>query len=193
MEINVVLASGSPRRQELLKYIFNDFTVKVSNIEEIIPENLNATKIPEYLAEIKAKDIASKFPNSLVIGADTVVIVGNTVLGKPKNRAEAYEMLKSLSGTTHKVITGCALLLNGNYRTFSVITEVEFYPLTENEIEEYIASDEPYDKAGGYGIQSKGALLVKGIKGDYFNVVGFPIAELKRQITKIKTANYKIP
>ncbi len=185
MEINVVLASGSPRRQELLKYIFSDFTVKASSVEEIIPESLDVTEIPEYLAEIKAKDIASNFPNSLVIGADTVVIIGNTVLGKPKNRAEAYEMLKSLSGNTHKVITGCALLLNGNCRKFSVTTEVEFYPLTENEIEEYIASDEPYDKAGGYGIQSNGALLVKGIKGDYFNVVGFPIAELKRQIQYI--------
>jgi len=182
MSNNVILASASPRRRELLGMIFDKFDIVVSNAEEIVPEGVPVNERPEYLARIKAEDIAVSHPESLVIGADTMVFDGNKILGKPKNQNDAYNMLCSLSGKTHKVITGCAVFKNGNCKSFSVTTEVEFYKLCEDEIRQYISTDEPYDKAGAYGIQSKGGLFVKGIKGDYFNVVGLPVAELSRVI-----------
>ena len=108
--------------------------------------------------------------------------MGEVILGKPKDRGYAYQMLKMLSGNTHTVITGCAIVKGDKCVSFSVKSEVEFYPLSEEEINAYLDTDEPYDKAGGYGIQSKGALLVKGICGDYFNVVGLPVSPLSREI-----------
>ncbi len=185
MKINVILASASPRRRELLQYIFSDFEIKASSVEEIVPSDISSKKYPEYLSKLKAEDIAKEHFDALVIGADTIVLLGEKILGKPKDKEDSREMLSSLSGNIHKVITGCTLVYKGKSLTFSVTTDVEFYNLTDDEIEEYISSDEPYDKAGGYGIQSKGALLVKKIDGDYFNVVGFPIAELKRKIAEI--------
>jgi len=187
MNVDVILASASPRRKELLGYIFDDFKIISSSVDESVPKDIPAFVYPEYLSNLKAMDIASNHYHSLVIGADTIVMLENDILGKPKDKNDARNMLSSLSGKTHKVITGCTLAYMGKKLTFSVVTEVEFYPLSEREIEEYINTDEPYDKAGGYGIQSKGALFVKKINGDYFNVVGFPIAELKRSIEKILT------
>lgn len=179
---NVILASASPRRRELLKFITDDFIIKASSAEETVPENLPAEEAPEFLAMLKAKDIATENPQSLVIGADTCVIADGKILGKPKDKADAVSMLKALSGKTHKVITGCALAKEGRSISFSVTTEVEFFPLSEQEIMEYAESSEPFDKAGSYGIQGKGGLFVKKINGDYFNVVGLPIAKLKRVI-----------
>ena len=182
---NIILASASPRRQELLRLILNEFTVCVSNVEEIIPEGLNTAKIPEYLANLKTTDVAKDYSDSVVIGADTCVIIDGEVLGKPHSKDEAVAMLKKLSGKTHKVITGCSIMYGEIKDIFSVETEVEFFCLSESQIEEYVNSDEPYDKAGGYGIQSKGALFVKKINGDYNNVVGFPVAELNRRLENI--------
>lgn len=176
----IILASASPRRKELLKLIFNNFEVIPSDIEEIVPENIIHENQPEYLARIKALDIAGKYPAAMVIGADTSVLINGKILGKPVDFDDAYEMIKSLSGNIHQVITGCAVVKNGVCKSFSSITNVEFYSLGYSEIKEYISSSEPYDKAGGYGVQSKGSLFVKGITGDYFNVVGLPIAQLKR-------------
>lgn len=179
---NIILASASPRRQELLKLIFDDFSVIAADIEEIVPPEITIENAPVFLARQKAMHIAKEHTDSLVIGADTSVICDGKILGKPKSKAEAREMLRLLSNNTHKVITGCALAFNGKISSFSSVTEVEFLSLSEKEIEEYIEGSEPYDKAGGYGIQSKGGLFVKRINGDYFNVVGLPLAELNRVI-----------
>ncbi len=177
---NLILASASPRRQELLKYICKDFTVKASKVSEDVPFDMPSEEVPQFLATLKAKDVASVFPNSLIIGADTCVILNNKILGKPKNREEAFGMLSDLSGKTHKVITGCALVKGDKSISFATETSVEFFNLTAEEINEYLDTAEPYDKAGSYGIQGMGSLFVKAIDGDYFNVVGLPIAQLKR-------------
>lgn len=177
-----ILASNSPRRKELFGLISSDFAVIPSNVPEIVPDGMEVCKRPEYLARLKALDIAEKYPQNTVLGADTLVIIGDEILGKPKDRADAERMLRLLSGNVHKVITGCAVVKNGECRSFSVITEVEFYSLTDTQIEEYINTSEPYDKAGGYGIQAQGSLFVKQIKGDYNNVVGLPVAELNRKL-----------
>lgn len=182
----IILASASPRRKELFAVIINDFEVIPSNAEEIVPENIQALDQAEYLAGLKARDIAKNYPDRIVIGADTCVVAGAEVLGKPKDKEDAKRMLQLLSGNTHKVVTGCAICKGEKFLSFSNITEVEFYKLTDREIEEYINSSEPYDKAGAYGIQGKAGLFVKGIKGDYFNVVGLPVSQLNRELNKFK-------
>lgn len=178
----VILASASPRRKELLGLIFEDFQICVSNVEEKISDNLTVFEQPENLSLIKGRAVAKKFPDHLVIAADTCVFLQDEILGKPKDSADAKAMLNSLSNTVHKVITGCSLFWGNKVKSFSFSTDVEFYPLSETEIDDYILSGDPFDKAGAYGIQTGGALFVKEIKGDYYNVVGLPVAELKRQI-----------
>lgn len=180
--MGIILASQSPRRQELLSLITDEFSVLPSNVAEIVPKGMKATKQSEYLARLKALDIAQSHQNDTVIGADTSVIIGNTVLGKPKDKNDARQMLERLSGKTHKVVTGCAIIKNGVCKSFSAVSYVKFYKLTKAQIEEYINTSEPYDKAGGYGIQSKGGLFVERIKGDYFNIVGLPVARLNKNL-----------
>jgi septum formation protein len=179
----VVLASASPRRQELIKLIFDSVEILPADCDETLPEGIGAREAVEYLSKIK-NDASAKLTEkeNLVISADTVVAVDNEILGKPVDKEDARRMISLLSGKVHQVYTGVTLSLNGKTKTFSEKTNVEFFDLTENEIEEYISSKEPYDKAGAYGIQGKAGLLVKGINGDYYNVVGFPIARLKREI-----------
>lgn len=182
--MQVILASQSPRRLELLKLITTDFTVAPSDIDEVLPSDIPTDSGPEYLAAKKAGAIAKSHSDSLVIGADTSVILNGTVLGKPTDEQEAIQMLHALSGRTHKVITGCALFYKGRHLSFSEVTEVEFLPLTDTEINRYIASGEHSDKAGAYGIQGGASLFVKGIRGDYFNVVGLPVSRLNREIKR---------
>ena len=181
----VILASASPRRKELLQWICEKYDVIPSTVEEVIPEGLKAQVQAEYLADLKAQDVFSSHKDALVIGSDTTVVLGDVVLGKPKDDEEARGMLRMLSGQVHKVITGCAVYYKNRKSVWSSVAEVEFYPLSEKEIEEYIAENECWDKAGSYGIQSKGALLVKEIRGDYYAVVGLPVASLKREIERI--------
>lgn len=180
--MGIVLASASPRRQELLRYIVEDFTVAPSGVEEIVPKGLSVVKHPEFLSRLKAMDIAKQYPNDTIIGSDTAVIFGNEILGKPKDRENAKEMLLKLSGKVHKVITGCTVVKNGAVKSFSVVSRVKFQKLTNNEIEAYLDTNEPYDKAGSYAVQGKAGAFVEWIKGDYFNIVGLPIAKLKRYI-----------
>lgn len=181
----IILASASPRRQELLKLITEDFAVIPSDIDEIVPNEVAPEKSPEYLAVKKARHIFENgHINDIVIGCDTGVFIDGEMLGKPKDKRNAEEMLMKLSGRRHKVITGCCICKNGSINSFSQTTEVEFYSLSEDEIESYIATGEPMDKAGAYGIQGRGALLVKGINGDYFNVVGLPVARLNKELIK---------
>ena len=176
----LILASGSPRRRELLSLITDEFEVLVSGCDEFVPEGTPAEKVPAILAEQKALAVAKLRPEDTVIGSDTVVVLNNEIFGKPKDKAHAHTMLKALSGKKHFVYTGVAVAEKGSVRSFVQKTEVEFYELSDETIEKYIATGEPMDKAGAYGIQGKGSVLVKGIIGDYFNVMGLPVAETAR-------------
>ena len=179
----VILASASPRRQELLKLIFEDFLVEPADIDETVRRTIELEQYPEYLALKKSRYVSEKNHfNDIVIGCDTGVFIGDIMLGKPADKEKAREMLKLLSGRTHKVITGVSIFYKGQNISFSQVTDVEFFHLTDSDIDEYINTGEPMDKAGAYGIQGKGALLVKRIKGDYYNVMGLPVAELNQKI-----------
>ena len=181
----VILASCSPRRLELLQMIFDNFAVIPADIDETADKKIAVEKMPEYLAHKKARYVFENGHDSdVVIGSDTAVFIDGKMLGKPKNEDDAFKMLKKLSGKTHKVITGCCVISPLGCKTFSKATKVEFYKLYDEEILEYIKTGEPMDKAGAYGIQGKGAMLVKKIEGDYLNVVGLPVAKLNRVIRK---------
>lgn len=186
MSGDLILASGSPRRSELLKLAGYDFSVIPADCEERFDSSLSPKNAVMALAEQKALHISVKYPDKTVIGADTTVFCENRPLGKPKNVKDAAEMLKMLSGRVHKVITAVAIAKEEKTeKLFAEETEVEFYPLSDFEIDEYIKTGEPMDKAGAYGIQGKGALLIKGIKGDYYNVMGLPVARLSRELNAL--------
>ena len=176
----IILASQSPRRQELLKLITSDFEIKVSNVDETLPDKITPKEAVMYLSKIKAEPFADG--DDIVIGADTVVALDGKILGKPKNEENAKEMLKFLSGRTHSVFTGVTLANGKKTKTFAVETKVKFFELTNEEIDAYIKTKEPFDKAGAYGIQGYGSLLVEKINGDYFNVVGLPVSTLAREL-----------
>lgn len=180
--INVILASKSPRRRELMEFIKHKFEIIPSLKEEVVPEGLDIEDIPAFLAAQKALDISRDRRDSLVIGCDTVVTLGGVIMGKPSDETDAKAMLMRLSGRTHTVISGVCLCYMGRTMTFTEKTSVTFYDLTEDEIDSYIASGSPLDKAGAYGIQDGAALFVKKIDGDYYNVVGLPVAKLAREI-----------
>lgn len=187
MSEKIILASASPRRKELMALIAEDFEVIPSNAEENVPEDIPAAEAARYLACMKAEFVAAKNPGKAVIGCDTVVILDGKVMGKPSDPYDADAMLHALSGKTHKVVTGVCLdyyFPDGGKMTdsFSQETLVEFYELSDDEISEYVRSGEPMDKAGAYGIQGMGGLMVKKINGDYNNVVGLPAAMLKRRL-----------
>ncbi len=176
----IILASQSPRRQELLKLITSDFEIKVSNVDETLPDKITPKEAVMYLSKIKAEPFADG--DDIVIGADTVVALDGKILGKPKSEENAKEMLEFLSGRTHSVFTGVTLTSNKKVKTFAVETKVKFFELTNEEIDAYIKTKEPFDKAGAYGIQGYGSLLVEKIDGDYFNVVGLPVSTLAREL-----------
>ncbi|MCD7731341.1 MAG: Maf family protein [Oscillospiraceae bacterium] len=182
--MKVILASASPRRQELMKSIFDEFECIPADIEEIVPSGISAEETAEFLSVKKAAHIAQDHRNDLVVGCDTVVVFDGRVYGKPADKDDARRMLTELSGNTHIVITGVCLFYGGKSMSFSEKTSVEFYPLSEKEINDYISTGAPMDKAGAYGIQDKHFLPVKSIKGDYFNVVGLPATRLKREAEK---------
>lgn len=174
----IILASKSPRRKELLSFITTDFTVKSADVDETLPQGITPDKAVEYLSKIKAEPLKNE--NDIVIGADTVVALDGKILGKPRDEADAFATLRMLSGREHSVFTGVSVIKGEKIETFSVQTKVKMFELTDEEIKEYIATAEPFDKAGSYGIQGKGSLLVEKIDGDYFNVVGLPISRLNR-------------
>lgn len=176
----IILASQSPRRQELLKLITSDFEINVSNVDETLPDKITPKEAVMYLSKIKAEPFADG--DDIVIGADTVVALDGKILGKPKSEENAKEMLRFLSGRTHSVFTGVTLANDKKTKTFAVETKVKFFELTNEEIDAYIKTKEPFDKAGAYGIQGYGSLLVEKIDGDYFNVVGLPVSTLAREL-----------
>lgn len=183
--MDLILASSSPRRKELLELLGIPFQIKVSDVEETYQDGLQPHEIVMELARIKAKPIAETNKKSIVIGADTIVVSDGKVLGKPADKKEAISTLKQLSGKVHQVYTGVSLLKDGHTHLFYEKTDVEFWPLEEKEIEQYVLTGEPFDKAGSYGIQGYGSLLVKRIEGDYFTVVGLPVSRLNRELKKI--------
>jgi len=178
--MDIILASASPRRREILENVNVKFTVQSSQIEEVILENEDPKDLVMRLAFEKCIDVAKKNRNALVIGADTIVVLDNNILGKPKDEDHAYEMIKSLSNKKHQVITGISLInLSLNKKVIDyVVSEVTFKDLSEETIRDYIKTKESLDKAGAYGIQGYGSLLVDSIKGDYFNIVGLPLSRI---------------
>ena len=183
---DVVLASNSPRRRELLAGMGVDFRVEViSGIDETYPDTLPVEQVAEYLSGRKAQDYELR-PNELLITADTVVILGNEVLGKPANDADAGRMLGMLSGKTHKVVTGVTITTASDMRSFSVVTNVEFATLSDEDIAYYVQRYRPLDKAGAYGIQEWiGCMGVRHIDGSFYNVMGLPLHRLYTELDKL--------
>jgi len=179
-----ILASASPRRQELIQLLGLPFRCIPSDVDENVSSHLQPDEIVCTLARRKAMGVMPKQNQpTVVVGADTIVVCDDQILGKPTDKGDAKKMLLTLQGKTHRVYTGVCIVDNrGKEQSFYAMTEVRFYPLSEEEIDVYIESGEPMDKAGAYGIQEKGALLVEKINGDYFNVVGLPIALLARNL-----------
>ncbi|MEG1408440.1 MAG: Maf family protein [Terrisporobacter sp.] len=189
--MDMILASKSPRRREILENTKVKFSIQDSQIDEVMIENEPPKETVMRLAYEKALKVANDNKDALVIGADTIVVIDDTILGKPKDEAEAYNMIKLLSGKTHNVITGFALMnlsLDKKVIDYELST-VTFKELSEESIKDYIKTNESLDKAGAYGIQGYGSLLVKEIQGDYFNIVGLPISKISNALKEIFDMN----
>ncbi|MCG7345011.1 Maf family protein [Sporosarcina sp. ACRSL] len=181
----IILASGSPRRQELLRNIGISFETMPSNVEEVV--ELVDGDFADYVQKLaikKAAAVSETKPEAVIIAADTIVVFQGEVYPKPSSKKQAESFLKKFSGNTHSVFTGVAILGKGIENVFSVETKVTFKVLDEQLIQSYVGSGEPMDKAGGYGIQTAGALLVEKIEGDYLNVVGLPLSKLIETLRK---------
>lgn len=185
----IVLASASPRRKEILEQVGISFDIIPSTSDEVITKDV-PKDIVEELAEQKAYEVFSNLSNpSIVIGADTIVVLNNSIMGKPKDEIDAFNMLDNLQNKTHTVYTGVCIYINKNNEVkkllFSEATNVTMYPMSKEQIYDYIATKEPMDKAGAYGIQGKSAIYIKKIDGDYNTVVGLPIARLYTEMLKL--------
>ena len=185
----VILASASPRRRELMQRLGRPFVSETSQAQEIVPPEISVSKTAEYLSGLKAHEIFQKHDENdlLVIGSDTIVVCDGKIFGKPADEEDAFRMLRYLSGKSHEVLTGVTFLWRRpggkeGCLSFTSETKVIFYDLSDEEIRAYIATGEPMDKAGAYGIQDDGALLIRGIEGDYYTVMGFPIGEINRRL-----------
>ena len=184
---HIVLASKSPRRHELLRRMgITDFSVVVPDVEETYPEGLAPQEIVAHIARLKSDAAAPLVgPEDILITADTMVFLENDRLGKPRDEADALRMLTELAGNRHTVCTGVTVRQGGKAEAFTVSTDVYFRPCTEEELRAYIATGEPMDKAGAYGIQGKCAIYIEGIEGDYNNVVGLPVARIYKELQKL--------
>jgi len=180
--MNVILASQSPRRIELIRMLDIDALAIPSQIDEVLDESLNHEEAVMDLAYQKAIDVFQNHKDDLVLGFDTLVILKDKIMGKPRNKEEAKRFLRELSGNTHKVITGCAMIKKGCSKSFYSSAYVHFYDMTDQEIDDYIRTNEPFDKAGAYGIQGYGSKYIESITGDYYAIVGFPISRIYREI-----------
>lgn len=190
----IILASQSPRRQELLNNIGMTFEIIKSNFSEDISDtNKSPETIAEELAYGKAKDVSDKLDSGVILGADTIVVFEGEIYGKPKDEEDANRMLNILSGNTHQVITGVSIIDKDNNKTLigHEVTNVTFNKLTQDEIKEYIKSGDYKGKAGGYGIQNKGSILINKIEGCYFNVVGLPINKVYRMLKELNEYVYE--
>ncbi len=184
--MKLILASGSPRRLELLSQFGFPIEVVKSTVDEIVDEKLSAEEVAVDLALQKGREVSGKLgTENPVLSADTIVVMEDSILGKPKDKIDAVKMMHLLSGRTHRVITGVSIFFNDKVDSFFVSTDVTFKHLSEKEIEDYTNSDEPYDKAGAYAIQGLGSFMVKFICGSHSNVIGLPVAEVIRHLQKI--------
>lgn len=191
-ERRIILASGSPRRKELLTMVGVPFDVVTSEIlEDDYIEGTGVSVYAKTLAYNKAFAVAGNYPDAVVIGADTVVAIGDYIYPKPQNEQEAKKFLKELSGKTHTVITGVTIIMDGDAYRFANPTSVTFYDLDDSLIDKYIASGDPFDKAGAYGIQTAGALFVEKIVGDYYSVVGLPISLVTKHLRTLGIISLK--
>ena len=185
---HIILASGSPRRRELLRMIVPEFEIASGiDVDETYPANLAAEQVPEYLSRLKAEAYLNRVgADDVLITADTVVIVDNVILGKPSGRDEAVKMLTTLCGRSHVVVTGVTITTTNAQETFSQATTVHFDPLTQAEIKHYVDQYRPFDKAGAYGIQEWiGAAAIRGIEGSFYNVMGLPIHQVFLALRRI--------
>jgi len=184
----IILASASPRRKELLRQIGLIFEVVPSEIEEDVKDGEEPREHVLRLARLKAQEIARDQDSAVIIGADTIVVLGGEILGKPKDEEEAFAMLSQLSGRVHRVVTGFCVLdaSDGSEYSEAVESKVRFKHLTPEEIRGYIKTDEPMDKAGAYAVQGRGSYMIKEIQGSYTNVVGLPLCELVEVLSRVK-------
>jgi septum formation protein len=182
----IVLASGSPRRKQLLEWAEVDFEVRVKDTPENWPAGMATIDVPVHIARNKALAVKADLgPERVVIAADTVVVLGNEIIGKPRDREDAVNILSRLAGQRHEVITGVVLLRNGEEQAFADITAVWFHSLSTAEIENYVDKYKPYDKAGAYAIQEWiGVVGIKGIEGDFYNVMGLPVSRVVQALRK---------
>ncbi|CAG5080728.1 Maf family nucleotide pyrophosphatase [Parvicella tangerina] len=182
---DVILASKSPRRQQLLKEILPDFTINVRPVDEVYPSDLKQEEIAPYLSQLKSAAFEDLKTNQLVITADTIVCLDDKVLGKPKDFKESFQMLSELSGNTHVVYSGVTIKTQNKTVSFYDATKVTFYPLSASEIEHYIHTCQPFDKAGSYGIQEwMGYVGIEKMEGEFYNVMGLPLHRLYRELKK---------
>ena len=187
MNYHLILASNSPRRQELLKGLDWPFEVRVkAGIDETYPDDLSAEEVPLYLSKLKAEAYCAELqPEELLITADTIVVVGNKILGKPRNAADAKTMLALLSGRTHQVVTGVSLTTQHKQVAFKVVTDVTFKALSQTEINYYVDTYKPLDKAGAYGVQEWiGYIGVTALNGSYYNVMGLPVQRVYEELQR---------
>lgn len=185
IERKLILASASPSRKMLLEQAGLDFEVVVSGVDETVPPDYTPAQTVEALARRKGQAVQALRPEAPIIAADSVVSIDGLILGKPKDDEAAKATLRRLSGRTHELITGVCLLINGQMDLFHQVTRVTFYSLTEEEIAEYVALGESRGRAGAYGIEGIGVVLVQSIQGDYPNIVGLPVAETIRRLHKL--------
>lgn len=175
----IILASKSPRRKQLLEQAEIPFEVVSADTDESFPPEMPIEEVAVFIAKQKGIAVAKIYPQRIILAADTIVTIDGEVIGKPKSRADAFVTLRRLSGRTHRVITGVAIVSQGQTESFSEITEVSFYPLTDAQIEFYIDQFSPYDKAGAYAIQEwLGLIGIKKINGDFYNVMGLPVSRV---------------
>ena len=182
--MQLILASASPRRQELLKLFGVPFTIRVADIDETMDPKKPPCDEVGRVSRLKARAVP-RTGGDIVIAADTIVVCQGRVLGKPRSEAEASEMLQLLSGRDHQVMTGCTVLLGDTCETFTEVTDLHFRPIREGEIARYVQSGEPMDKAGAYGIQGGAALFCERMVGDYYNVMGLPVCRLGELLRKL--------
>ena len=185
IERKLILASASPSRKMLLEQAGLDFEVVVSGVDETVPPDYTPAQTVEALARRKGEAVQALRPEAPIIAADSVVSIDGLILGKPKDDEAAKATLRRLSGRTHQLVTGVCLLAEGKRDVFHHVTQVTFYPLTEEEIAEYVALGESRGRAGAYGIEGIGVVLVQSIQGDYPNIVGLPVAETIRRLHKL--------
>lgn len=184
--MTIILASQSPRRQELLRYITTDFKTIPADIDETIPQGMKPKDYALAMAEEKARVVSEEYPKDVVIGSDTIVAVSDDIMGKPKDEQDAYHMLAKLSGSSHQVHTSVCLRQGSRSLTKVFTATVTFFELSSEEIEQYIQTGEPLDKAGAYGIQGPAAVFVKEVIGDYYAIVGFPIGQVNQLLKQFQ-------